>query len=734
MGDPFRSLQLVMVNQRLSAAQFDRLQRVLEEIAQAPAAHLLTETSELSSVPVAAISQTPQRFSLLLTPNFNVLLEGILLPERSSELSVWAYEVRLSFELETIAAFIQQWCDRLPPSPLRTQLQQHLATLQPTAVSHQSELILKLIAAVATDPVAELEHERLLHQVMVQIRQSLELPVILQAAVDQMRTLLKSDRLVIYQLDPDPAVTEALTASGHQGVVTYEARRSNDIPSVLHLTDRCHFAPTQPHMEQYRQGLAVAIDNIELTYPQKPCLIQFLKAAYVCSKLLAPIWVQGQLWGFLIAHACHQPRHWQESEQRFLQQIAEHLAIAIHQAQLYTELQQQKQTLEQRVAERTQALQDVMLAAQAANRAKSEFLATVSHELRTPLTCIIGMSKTLQRWSADALTERQQNFLQTIHDSGEQLLTLINDILDLSQAEAGKVVLNVIDFSLTELTQETIQAFAGQATLQDIKLMLDLRVDAESDRFTADPRRVQQILFNLLSNAIKFTPAEGTVTLRVRHEENQALFQVEDTGIGIPAEQMPLLFQKFQQLDQGYQRQYGGTGLGLALTKQLVELQGGWITVDSTVEVGSTFTVRLPIQPLVAGATTKTRNADSLNQPRGRIVLIEPQEENANLICDVLTAAGYQLVWMLEGSTAVDQIEILHPIAVITNVQLPDIDGHYLIRCLRQNSATQSFKVIALTHPSAQSSSTWQEAGADDYLRQPIRPDQLLQKLMALTT
>ncbi|HEY9661892.1 MAG TPA: ATP-binding protein, partial [Allocoleopsis sp.] len=226
------------------------------------------------------------------------------------------------------------------------------------------------------------------------------------------------------------------------------------------------------------------------------------------------------------------------------------------------------------------------------------------------------------------------------------------------------------------------------------------------------------------------------VTLRVLAESNHAIFQVKDRGIGIAEEQMPMLFQKFHQLNAGYQRQYGGTGLGLALTKQLVEMHGGWLEVESTLGVGSIFTVHLPMQSRESGTTLvpKTKMAPVPDSAKGRIVLAESDEETAHLICDVLTAAGYQIVWMLEGLAAVEQIEVMQPTAAIINAQLTDTDGYTLIRHLRQNPATKHLKIIALApETTSLSSLDWQSAGANDLVIQPIRPDQLLQKLVALT-
>jgi two-component system, sensor histidine kinase and response regulator len=405
-------------------------------------------------------------------------------------------------------------------------------------------------------------------------------------------------------------------------------------------------------------------------------------------------------------------------------------------ATLDTQLQQQKEMLEQRVLERTQELHDTLVSAQSANRAKTEFLATMSHELKTPLTCIIGMSATLLRWSADQPNQRslpihkQKEYLQTIRSSGEHLLELINDILDLSQVEAGKTVLNVNSFSLSQLAQQTLQLLRERAQQHRVTLNLDLKVEPQHDQFHADARRVRQIMINLLSNAIKFTPEQGQVTLRVGLAGDTAILQVADTGIGIPEHQQPLLFQKFQQLEPSLRRKYEGTGLGLALTKQLVDLHGGWIEVESIVNVGSTFTVHLPRQAL---ATALPARPDAhANLPFQRVFLIEVHEETADLICDLLTAADYQVVWMMEGETALRRIEVIQPAIVIINTQLPGIDSHSIIRHLKQQST--AVKILALLDPEHPAEIEQALAsGADDWLEKPIKhPEQLVNKITAL--
>lgn len=755
MGEIMYSFDALTLNQPLGLFRFDRLQQLLQNIAQQAGGIALTE----AVLPAhTGTEQESERVVLVVSPTFSVLLRGKPSADPLATITEVVYDIDLTFDL----AAIQQCLDEFLPhlsSDQSQALTESRSYLQPNDAQIQSQFTLGLIAVLtseSTEPAThhavqsltneallrqQVEQERLLNQVTAQIRQSLELPIILQTAVEQVRQCLQLDRLVIYCVNAAGAAmaTEHLSENGIEasstspkGSVVFESRASNQIPSVLYFSDiHCFMPQLQTHNRQTWR-FPLVVEDVEAQYGHTlPCLLEFLQQAQIRAKLIAPIWVHNQLWGLLIAHDCSNVRRWQVSEQQFLQQIAEHLAIAVNQAHLYSELQQQKQTLEQRVIERTQELQDIMLAAQSADRAKSEFLSAMSHELRTPLACIIGMSTTLQRWSRNLLDDRQQHFLQAIHDSGEQLLNLINDILDLSQAEAGKGIFQPREFSLSRLAQQILKTFEAQASLHQISLELDLHIAPQRDQFIADPQRVRQVLYNLLANAIKFTSSQGRVTLRVFTEEELVIFQVKDTGIGIPAEQIPSLFQKFQQLDAGYHRQYPGTGLGLALTKQLVELQGGWIEVESTVGVGSVFTVGLPMQQLtqVVGQN-KEKSTLPTEQSQGRIVLIEHQEETAHLICDILTAAGYQVVWMLEGLRAADQIEVLRPLMVIVDMALPDIDGHTFIQYLRCNPATKLLKVLALS--SATHLSIDQQTIGADLLSYPVHPEELLQKILAL--
>jgi two-component system, sensor histidine kinase and response regulator len=388
------------------------------------------------------------------------------------------------------------------------------------------------------------------------------------------------------------------------------------------------------------------------------------------------------------------------------------------------------ETEDEILEQRVQALQEALTATESANRSKNDFLATMSHELRTPLTCVIGMSATLLRWSLGPLNDKQRSYLKTIHDSGEHLLELINDILDLSQVEAGKATLSLTEFSLSHVARQCLQVMRDKAISAGVELRTEILTLPERDLFVADQRRFRQILFNLLSNAIKFTPEGGLVTLRLWLENKVAIIQVEDTGIGIPEHKKPLLFQKFQQLDTSYRRSYEGLGLGLALTKQLIEMHHGWVDVDSTEGKGSTFTVEIPMQQLADIGRSKGESP-----MLGRIALIEDHEETATLICELLTAAGFQVIWMMEPSSAVEQIQLLQPIAAIISANVASMDGHEIIQRLRQHDSTQEIRILLLTPTAtAERRQQYLSVGADAYLSHPIAPEHLLQKMNQLLT
>ena len=739
------SSQALILNQTVPRGTFEQLCELWQEMAKVAGEEAIFLSS--SDPQVTEASSSREYWRLLVSSEFSALLSASWTVANS------AYRLKITFEPQGIAKFMLGLSQRQPifKYPLKFALTQ--LNYDVSLPSLFSQRLLAILTPEIADISAQtfpyhhfpnypspekimrlrLEQERILNQVSLQINQNLDWLVIVKMTIEQVCKFLQLDRLLIYQLNVEFFSQEQdLNEPQLIDTVTYEALGSTQIPSLLHFHDETCFAKMPECRDKYRHGFTLAVNDVEGDNNLSSCLRELMKRLQVRAKIVTPLIVQGHLWGFLIAHQCFIPRQWKASEIKFLLQVADYLAIAIYQAQSYQQLQQQKKILEQQVNKRAQELQDALLAAQIAHESKSEFIGTMSHELRTPLTSIIGLSSTLLHWSkttASLPADKRQKYLENIHESGKKLLNLINDILDFSQVEAGKSLLNISEFSLRQLTWEILHSLQEEAKRQEIALELDFRVDSTVDRFFADRERLQQILINLLENAIKFTPPGGKVILRIWRELNRAVFQVEDTGIGIPQQQLPLLFKKFQQLEKYRQRTHGGTGLGLALTKQLVELHQGRIEVESTSGKGSLFTVWIPNQfKLKSKANHTSTGFYQLPTPGRTIVLVETDEEVATLICEMLTAAKYQVVWLIDSSTAIRQIELLQPTVVILSSLLSNVNQ--ISQTLKKLKTTQGMKILAVSQN--MTASNWQilaASGVDDYLLKPIQPTLLLQKV-----
>jgi signal transduction histidine kinase len=277
--------------------------------------------------------------------------------------------------------------------------------------------------------------------------------------------------------------------------------------------------------------------------------------------------------------------------------FAQQAAIAIRNARLYEQAQRE-------IAERARAEEEARQArdaAEAANRAKSTFLANMSHELRTPLNAIIGFTRLVQRRCRDILPQRQSDNLGKVLISADHLLELINTVLDLSKIEAGRLDVLPVTFDVTSLMDACMQTV--RPLVKGGQVRLTKETEPGLPPLFTDQDKVRRILLNLLSNAVKFTET-GTITVAARRQDGTLVLTVGDTGIGIPEDAQERIFEAFQQVDQGATRRYGGTGLGLSISRQLARLLGGDVTVESTVGVGSTFTVTLPIEYAMPHAMT----------------------------------------------------------------------------------------------------------------------------------
>jgi signal transduction histidine kinase/ActR/RegA family two-component response regulator len=420
--------------------------------------------------------------------------------------------------------------------------------------------------------------------------------------------------------------------------------------------------------------------------------------------------------------------------------------------------------------ERAQAQEHLLRAnedLERASRLKSQFLASMSHELRTPLNSILGFADLLQRQTGGTLTPRQLMHVQAIEKSGQHLLQLINDILDLSKIEAGKVELELAAVSIQRLCNECLKMIQPRAGKKRIALSLEL--DYRLKQALLDERRVSQMLINLLSNAVKFTPEEGTVKLRGRLAYGYQLKQefrpdrspvncstpylcleVIDTGIGIQQDKLPLLFRPFQQLDSSLARRHEGTGLGLVLTKRIAELHGGTVSAESQENKGSTFRVWLPLTEMRSSLADDTRVGNS--QQRGssvlknepskdakRILVVEDQPFNQALISEVLELEGYAVELIDDGKTMLQMLRSPSvtpqslPHLILMDIQLPDVDGFELIRQLKAHPIWNRVPVIAVTALAmAGDRDRCLEAGADDYLSKPLDLEKVITTLRSL--
>ncbi|HEY9665733.1 MAG TPA: ATP-binding protein [Coleofasciculaceae cyanobacterium] len=338
---------------------------------------------------------------------------------------------------------------------------------------------------------------------------------------------------------------------------------------------------------------------------------------------------------------------------------------------------------------------------EAGYRAKSEFLATISHELRTPLNSILGLSQLMQQDIFGTLNDKQKELMSCIHSSGEHLLALINDILDISKVEAGKEQLHFVPLNVQQLCEYCLAMVRKQAMEQGLELVL--RIDPHAKIAIADERRCRQMLLNLLSNAVKFTPA-GQVLLIVTKEPQGICFTVEDTGIGIASDQLPLLFEPFRQLDSGLNRRFPGTGLGLALTRSLAHLHGGDVTVKSTVGKGSQFTLCLPdwqneelIGPSSSQASGMIQGESHRANTESRILLVDGDGRSAIVLKDYLQVIGHSVEHLTDGKDFLETVRQFNPNLILMDVELAgDCTGLDLLIALRREPDMKNLKIVML--------------------------------------
>jgi signal transduction histidine kinase/ActR/RegA family two-component response regulator len=424
-------------------------------------------------------------------------------------------------------------------------------------------------------------------------------------------------------------------------------------------------------------------------------------------------------------------------------------------------------TVRQDISDRKQSELQLQTANQELLRAtklKDEFLANMSHELRTPLNSILGLSESLKEEILGSLNEKQLRAISTIESSGEHLLSLINDILDISKISAGMITLDITSVSIKSICSSSLLLVKQLAFTKGIQIYSNIPSQINNININVDDRRIKQVLINLLTNAVKFTANEGRVSLSVAIGKGntwqgeatipqqlkdintpQVIFQVADTGIGIAAKDLPILFRPFMQIDSALNRQYEGTGLGLALVKQIVELHGGQVLVESEVGKGSCFTVALPYEISAFNIIIKaiasvpdSPTAPLLETPPDKaplILLAEDNEANIQTFNSYLTAIKYRVIISRNGLEAVAQAKANLPDIILMDIQMPTMDGLEAIKQIRLDPSLINIPIIALTALVMEGDrERCLAAGANEYLSKPVKLRELnitIQKFLA---
>ena len=418
------------------------------------------------------------------------------------------------------------------------------------------------------------------------------------------------------------------------------------------------------------------------------------------SVLAVPVLRGGQIIGVMVVRR-KTTGGFSDEILEFIETFASQSALAVFNARLFHELQRKSAELE------------------VASQHKSDFLASMSHELRTPLNAVIGFSEVLLERMFGELNERQEEYLRDILNSGKHLLELLNEILDLSKVEAGRMELELSAFSVRGVIEHALALVRERAALHRIAITFE--IDPTLDLITSDELRFKQVMLNLLSNAVKFTPDGGHIAVHAAHTEHRLTVTVTDDGIGIPAEDQERIFEAFHQGRRGAPREEG-TGLGLTLCRRIINLMGGVMTLRSEVGAGSTFAFTVPL-----GEWAGPTRPDLLDPRDPVVVVIDDDRASLDLMSAYLDGLGVRVVRARSGEEGLDTIRRVRPVAALLDIRLPGIDGWEVLENLRADPATQTLPVIIATILDEKSRGL--AAGAAEYLIKPVGREDLLAAL-----
>jgi two-component system, chemotaxis family, CheB/CheR fusion protein len=567
----------------------------------------------------------------------------------------------------------------------------------------------------------QVQRERLLKQITDEIRQSLEPQKIFETSANRIGEAFGVDRCFLHTYEVEPIEHLPIVAEYLSG----------DIASIQGVLGPI---AGNPHIHQLlQQDTAIIIDDV-FTDPLVSSSREVSQQIGLKSILAIRTSYQGKANGLICLHQCNHQRHWITEDSALLEAVAAQVGIAIAHAKLLQQAEQRQIEL----AQQNLALETATEKAQAASRTKSEFLANMSHEIRTPMNAILGFSELLQNLVSDDLA---QSYLRAIQTNGRTLLTLINDILDLSKVEAGKLKLNYESVNLPSLLRDIQQMFLQRA--REKGLFLDLQIDDSVPvKIYIDEVRLRQICVNVVGNAIKFTE-KGSVTIHVHSRINPSVqnhayleIAVSDTGIGISARDQILIFDAFRQSQGQSNRKYGGTGLGLTISRRLTQMMGGIVEVTSELEHGSTFNL---IFPEIAITQTQTispistlKNHDLSQFPALKILIVDDVQSNRDLLSAYFNSTPHQVMMADNGVIALKLAIEHHPDLILLDLVMPQMDGQTVLQALKHNPSTADICVIMVTASIQEQDFEELQPLAQGFLRKPVSPHDLFSELQRL--